>query len=159
MQPSRPNKFGLAALSVTALGALVTAGLAVPSAASAAPNAAAKKSQLGKHDHELLDAAIAKGSSTVTLLIAATPGRTSSVISGLQALGATISKSDSDVSYIRAVVPVGKADAAANLADIVAADLDEVIPLDQPEPAGTQAPTPQTPPGPSTPRANPYMPI
>lgn len=159
MQVPRPSRFRRSALAVTALGALVAAGVAAPSTATAAPAGPAKKSQIGKHDRELLNAAVAKGSSTVTLLIATTPGRTSSVISGLQGLGATISKSDSDVSYIRAVVPVGKVEAAANLADIVAADLDEVIPLEQPEPAGTQAPTPQTPPGPATPRDNPYMPV
>ncbi|MDQ1720403.1 MAG: hypothetical protein QOI26_137, partial [Pseudonocardiales bacterium] len=148
-----------ATVALTALGAMVAAGVAVPTVASAAPAASAKKSQIGKHDRELLNNAIAKGSSTVTLLIAATPGKTSSVISALQTLGAVISKSDSDVSYIRAVVPIGKVEAAANLADIVAADLDEVIPLDQPEPSGTQAPTPQTPPGPTTSRDNPYMPV
>jgi subtilisin family serine protease len=158
MHVPRATSFSRTALAVTALGALVVAGLAAPSTAAAAP-AAAKKSQIGKHDRELLNAAAAKGSATVTLLIATTPGRTSSVISGLQALGAVVSKSDSDVGYIRAVVPVGKVEAAANLTDIVAADLDEVIPLDQPEPAGTQAPAPQTPPGPATPRDNPYMPV
>ncbi len=148
-----------AAAALVGLGALVAAGVAVPSVAAAASSHPAKQSQIGKHDHELLDAAIAKGSSTVTLLIAAVPGKVNSVMTSLQSLGAVISKSDSDVSYIRAVVPIGKVEAAANLADIVAADLDEVIPLDQPEPAGTQAPAPQTPPGPSTPRDNPYMPV
>src|SRR5689334_15649544 len=99
----RPPRVRRAAVALTALGAIVAA--AAPGAASA------KKSQIGKHDHELLDAAIAKGSSTVTLLIATTPGKTSSVISALQSLGAVISKSDSDVSYIRAVVPIGKVEA------------------------------------------------
>jgi subtilisin family serine protease len=159
MQIFRPPRVRRATVALTALGAMVAAGVAVPTVAAAAPAASAKKSQIGKHDRELLNNAIVKGSSTVTLLIATTPGKTSSVISALQTLGAVISKSDSDVSYIRAVVPTGKVEAAANLADIVAADLDEVIPLDQPEPAGTQAPTPQTPPGSTTPRANPYMPI
>jgi subtilisin family serine protease len=147
-----------ATVALAALSALAATGLSAPSAAGAPANQP-KHSQLGKHDHELLDAAVAKGASTVTLLIAADLGKTSTVISALQALGATVSKSDSDVSYIRAIVPIGKVDAAANLPNIVAADLDEVIPLDQPEPAGTQAPSPQTPPGPSTPRDNPYMPI
>jgi subtilisin family serine protease len=154
----RIRRIRRASVALAALSALAATGLSIPSA-TAAPAGQPKHSQLGKHDHELLDAAVAKGDSTVTLLIAADLGKTSSVITALQALGAVISKSDSDVSYIRAVVPIGKVDAAANLSNIVAADLDEVIPLDQPEPAGTQAPTPQTPPGPSTPRDNPYMPI
>ncbi len=38
------------------------------------------------------------------------------------------------------------------------ADLDEVLPLDDPAPDGSTAPTPQTPPGPNTPNSNPYMP-
>src|SRR5690242_19512576 len=97
-----PRRFRRASIGLAAVSALVAAGLAVPSAAGAAPAGPAKQSQIGKHDRELLDAAIAKGQSTVTLLIAATPGKTGSVISALQALGAVISKSDSDVSYIRA---------------------------------------------------------
>src|SRR4051812_41897978 len=116
-----------ASAAIIGLGALVATGVAAPmaSTASAAPS---PHSQLGKHDHELLAAATANGASTVTLLIAAVPGKNNSVVSALQSLGAVISKSDSDVSYIRAVVPIGKVDAAANLANIVAADLDEVIP-------------------------------
>jgi len=151
-------------VALTALGAMVVSATSGVSAQSAfgAPSAkagTAKQSQIGKHDRELLATAVANGKSTVTLLIAAAPGQNSTVISGLQALGATVSKADSDISYIRATVPTGKVEAAANLAGIVAADLDEVIDLDQPEPEGTQAPTPQTPPSASTPRDNPYMPV
>src|SRR3954453_730428 len=123
----RPPRVRRAAVALTALGAMVAAGVAVPTVASAAPAASAKKSQIGKHDRELLNNAIAKGSSTVTLLIATAPGKTSSVIRALQTLGPVISKNDSDVGYIRAVVPVVNVEAAANLADVVAADLDEVI--------------------------------
>jgi subtilisin family serine protease len=146
---------------LAALGALIAAGINAPSAFAAptAPQTSTKHSQLGKHDRELLAAAKAKNSPTVTLLIAAAPGKNSSVATGLQGLGATVAKRDDDVSYIRTVVATDKVEAAANLAGIVAADLDEVIPLDDPVPAGTQAPTPQVPPGPSTPRDNPYMPV
>jgi subtilisin family serine protease len=148
-------------VAVAALGALVASSVSVPSAfgATAAKPTTAKQSQIGKHDRELLATATVNGASTATLLIAAAAGQNSSVITALKSLGAVISKSDSDVSYIRAVVPIGKVEAAANLANIVAADLDEVIPLDDPTPAGSQLPTPQTPPGASTPRDNPYMPI
>ncbi|HST47976.1 MAG TPA: S8 family serine peptidase [Jatrophihabitans sp.] len=151
-------------MALTALGAMVLSAASAVSAPSAfaatsAKAGTAKQSQIGKHDRELLATAIASGKPTVTLLIAAAPGQNSTVISALQALGATVAKADSDISYIRAVVPTGKVEAAANLAGIVAADLDEVVELDQPEPAGTQAPTPQTPPGASTPRDNPYMPV
>ena len=148
-------------VALTALGALVASGASAPSAfgASGTTAAPAKQSQIGKHDRELLATAVVNGESTVTLLIAAAPGQNNSVINGLKSLGAVVSKADGDVSYIRAVVPIGKVDAAANLANIVAADLDEVIPLDDPIPAGSQLPTPQTPPSASTPRDNAYMPV
>ncbi|TQM57831.1 S8 family serine peptidase [Humibacillus xanthopallidus] len=149
------------AVALSAFGVIAAGGLTAPQAL-AAPSAAAspaKASQLGKHDRELLATARANGSPTVTLLIAAVPGQNSSVTSALKSLGAVISKADSDISYIRAVVPIDKAQTAANLSGIVAADLDEVIPLDDPTPQGSQPATPQTPPGPDTPRDNPYMPI
>jgi hypothetical protein len=149
------------AVVLTAIGALGAAALSAPQAVGApsAGTPSGNTSQLGKHDQELLATARVNGSSTVTLLIAAVPGQNSAVITGLRSLGAVISKADSDVSYIRAVVPIGKAQAAADLTGVVAADVDEVIPLDDPVPQGSQAPTPQTPPGSSTPRDNAYMPI
>ncbi len=149
-------------VALTALGAMVfsaASAVSAPSAGAAPSPKPAKQSQIGKHDRELLATAKAKGASTVTLLIAAADGDNSSVIAGLQALGAVVQTSDTDVSYIRAKVPTSKVEAAGNLAGVVAADLDEVIPLDKPEPAGTQVPTPQTPPSAATPRDNPYMPI
>ena len=155
----RPPRVRRAAVALTALGAMVAAGLSVPAVATAAPSSSPKQSQIGKHDHELIAAAKAKGASTVTLLIAAADGQDATVIGNLQSLGAVISKSDTDVSYIRAVVPITKVEAAGKLAGVEAADVDEIIPLDDPSPQGSQAPTPQTPPGPTTPRANPYMPI
>jgi hypothetical protein len=54
---------------------------------------------------------------------------------------------------------VDKADAVAALSGVQTANLDEVIPLDDPRPAGAVVPTPQTPPSASTPNNNPYMPI
>jgi subtilisin family serine protease len=157
----RTSRVRRSSVALAALGALVASGVSAPSAFGA-PGASAdskKQSQIGKHDRELLATASATGASTVTLLIAAASGQNNSVISGLQSLGAVISKADGDVSYIRAVVPIGKVESAANLAGIVAADLDEVIPLDDPAPDGSQAATPQTPPGAGTPRDNAYMPI
>ncbi|KRC92089.1 serine protease [Terrabacter sp. Root85] len=149
-----------AAVIMSAVGAMGAVGLNAPQAVGA-PNAgaSAKQSQLGKHDRELLATARANGSRTVTLLIAAVPGQNNTVTTGLRSLGAVISKADSDVSYIRAIVPIDKAEAAANVTGIVAADLDEVIPLDDPSPQGAQSPSPQTPPGAGTPRNNAYMPI
>ncbi|HEX8095028.1 MAG TPA: S8 family serine peptidase [Jatrophihabitans sp.] len=141
------------------MGALVASSVSAPAAFAASGATAAKQSQIGKHDRELLATATANGASTVTLLIAAAPGQNNSVISALKSLGAVIKKADGDVSYIRAVVPIAKTEAAANLANIVAADLDEVIALDDPSPEGSQLASPQVAPNASTPRDNPYMPI
>ena len=161
MHISRSWRARRSTVALTALGALVASGVSAPSAfgASGATATPAKQSQIGKHDRELLATAMVNGESSVTLLIAAASGQNNSVITSLKSLGAVISKADGDVSYIRAVVPIGKVEAAANLANIVAADLDEVIPLDDPTPGGAELPAPQTPPDASTPRDNAYMPI
>src|SRR6266508_2340425 len=124
-----------------------------------AAQAANGGSKLSKHDRELLAEAIAQGKSTVTVLIAAKPGANKTVASGIASLGGTVRFRDDDVGYIRAVVPIGKVEAAAGLSGVQALDLDEVIPLDDPRPAGAVNPTPQTPPSASTPNNNPYMPI
>ena len=46
-----------------------------------------------------------------------------------------------------------------DLSDVEALDIDEIIPLDDPRPDGAVNPTPQPPPGATTPNNNPYMPI
>jgi hypothetical protein len=116
---------------------------------------------LSKHSRQLLATAKAQGSLTVTLLIAAHPGSNKQVASGIAALGGSIAYRDEDLSYIRAVVPINNVEAAARLPGVKYADLNEIIPLDDPIPGpdGSIPPTPQTPPGPATPNNNPYMPI
>ena len=114
---------------------------------------------LSKHDRELLAEAIANGQSTVTLLIAAQRGSNKRVVQGIESLGGTVRFREDDVDYIRATVPVGKVEAAAALSGVQAVDLDEIIPLYDPQPDGAVNPTPQTPPSASTPNNNPYMPI
>jgi len=114
---------------------------------------------LSKHDRELLAIAKANGQKTVTLLIATQSGASKQVASGLQQLGATAQYRDDALGYIRASVPSGNADAAAKLAGVQAVDVDEIVALDDPTPAGAVLPTPQTPPGFTTPRNNPYMPV
>ena len=55
-------------------------------------------------------------------------------------------------------VATDKVQAIAALESIEGIDLDEIIPLEDPRPEGTVAPTPQTPPSAATPRVNGYMP-
>ena len=142
----------------SAIGLLAAFVLSVmlPVGTLAAPPATSK---LGKHDRQLLAAARADGRATVTLLIVTAPGGTKQVADALAAQGGTIRYSDNDLGYLRAVVPTAKAEAAASVAGVQSADLDEVIPLDDPRPDGQTVPTPFPPPDATTPRANPYMPI
>ncbi len=131
--------------------------LALVLPAGAAPNGQ-KNNQLGKHDRELLAAATARGDKTVTLLIAAKPGSNRTVASGIASLGGSVRYQDNDISYIRAVVPIAKADAAANLSGIEAADIDEIIPLEDPRPEAIGEATQVAPPSATTPNENAYMP-
>lgn len=114
---------------------------------------------LSKQDRQLLAVARANGQKSVTLLVATRPGAAKQVVSGLQGLGAVVQYHDDALGYIRASVPTGKADAVASLAGVQAVDVDDVIVLDDPRPDGAVVATPQTPPGPGTPRDNPYMPV
>jgi hypothetical protein len=114
---------------------------------------------LSKHDRALVAEARAQGKSTVTLLIAAKPGSNKSLVTAITGLGGTVRFRDDDISYLRVVVPIDKADAVARLSGVQAVNVDEIIPLDDPRPDGSVPPTPQTPPSASTPNNNPYMPI
>src|SRR5215218_7478016 len=94
---------------VAAVGLVISFALSMGAA-----QAASGGSKLSKHDRELLAEAVAQGKSTVTVLIAAKPGA-KTVASGIASLGGTVSYRDDDVSYIRAIVPTGKVEAAAGL--------------------------------------------
>ena len=140
--------------------AALLASLMFGSFVASQPASAGKSSSgLSKEDRKLLAVATANGQKTVTLLIATQLGASNQVVSGLRQLGATVQYRDDALGYIRAGVPSGKADAVASLAGVQAVDVDEVIALDDPKPAGATVPTPQIPPGPGTPRDNPYMPV
>jgi hypothetical protein len=120
---------------------------------------------LSKHDRELLANAIANGESTVTLLIASSPGSNGRVASGLQRLGAVVRYREDEINYVSAVVPVNQVEAAAALSGVLALDLNEVIPVEDPRPdtgegaEGVVGVIPQPAPNASTPNDNPYMPI
>src|SRR5574342_59792 len=114
---------------------------------------------LSKHDRALLAEAIVNGDKTVTLLIASTPGSNKTVANGIKGLGGTVRYQEDSVSYISAIVPIDKVEAAAALSGVDALDLNEVIPLEDPRPDGVVGVIPQPAPGAGTPNNNPYMPI
>jgi subtilisin family serine protease len=138
---------------------VVASALFVVSVPALAGGNSGGRSGLSKQDRQLLAAAKAKGSATVTLLVAAQPGATKQVAAGLQGLGAGIAYRDDALGYVRATVPTDKADAVPGLAGVQAVDVDDVISLDDPRPEGSVPATPQTPPSASTPNNNPYLPI
>jgi hypothetical protein len=129
------------------------------SASAGTSSAGASDDGLSQKDRELLALASANGQKNVTLLIAAGSGSSRQVVSGLQQLGGSVAYRDDALGYIRASVPIGKAEAVTALAGVQAVDVDEVIPLPDPRPDGAVPPTPQPAPGASTPRNNPYMPV
>ena len=114
---------------------------------------------LSKHERELLAQAIANGESTVILLIASAPGSNSKVANGIQRLGGSVRYREDEINYVSAIVPVDKVEAAVTLSGVLALDLNEVIPLEDPrpdageEPEGVAALIPQSAPGAGTPTA------
>ncbi len=142
--------------------ALLAAALLALLALSVAPAGAQQgsgKGQLSKHDRALIAEAKANGKSTITVLIAGQNGQNRTVANGIASLGGTVRFREDSISYIRAIVPIGQADAAAKLAGVQALDVDEIIPLEDPRPEGAQPVAPQPAPGVGTPAVNPYIPI
>src|SRR5215207_8827427 len=119
---------------------------------------------LSKHARELLAEAIANGKSTVTLLIASTPGSNNKVASGIQKLGGVVRYREDDISYVSATVPTGKVEAIAALSGVQSLDLNEIIPVEDPRPdngegaEGVVGVIAQPVPSAATPRVNPFMP-
>ena len=116
---------------------------------------------LSKYDRQLLAEAIANGESTVTLLIASTPGSNNKVASGVERLGGSVRYREDSINYVSAIVPTDQVEAVASLNGVLSLDLNEVIPLEdpRPDPEGAAAAIPQPAPNASTPNDNPYMPI
>lgn len=114
---------------------------------------------LSSHDRALVAEAQAQNQSTVTLLVVAKPGRSAATAAGVVSKGATIRYRDDQLGYFRVVVPIANAEAVAELKDVQAVELNEIIPLPNPEPQGTVGVIPQPAPDANTPKDNPYMPI
>ena len=127
----------------------------VPAAADPPPQ---HKKELSYANKALLQKARAKGQKSVTLLVAADKGQSGTVAQRLVKLGGSIEKRTDSVGYLRVKINIDKAQDVAGLAGVTAADVDDVIPLDDPRPQGSTDPSPQAAPNASTPRVNPYMP-
>ena len=139
------------------VSALVVACVVVIGA-GAASNPHSAKSKLTKHDRALIARQAARGAHTVSLLIATPRGRTASVAKNIREIGGKVAYRNNKLGYIRARVPVRKADQASRVRGIQTINVDTVLPLPDPIPDGQQPPNPQTPPDATTPRVNPYMP-
>ena len=114
---------------------------------------------LSRHDRELLSAAEAQNQSQITLLIVAKPGRGLAAANAVLAKGATIRYRDDQLGYLRVLAPVAQAENIAKLNDVLAVEVNEVVPLPDPEPEGVVGIIPQAVPNAATPKDNPYMPI
>jgi subtilisin family serine protease len=146
----------IARASGTVVAIALAASISLPSGPALAQSGGSK---LSKHDRELIALARVNGESNVTLLIAAKSGAAGSLSSGVTALGGSIGFSETDIGYVRASVPLDKAEQVASLSSVQAIEVNEDIPLFDPSPDGSVPATPQTPPSASTPNNNPYMPI
>jgi subtilase family protein len=149
---------GRAGLGAALVAVTVGIGLAtLPSSAGAAPPAAPKPDAgvgLGKQDQELVAQAQEDGKRTVDLQLMADKG----VLDDLTKAGAKIRFRADDLGYVRAEVPVRKAESLAKLPGIDGANVDRTIEIDDPRPEAIEDPSPQPPPGANTPRVNDYLP-
>jgi hypothetical protein len=143
---------------VAAVGVLVIACLVVIGASTASTPKTLAKSKFTKQDRGLLLKKRAQGARNVTLLVATPRGKTASVARDLKRLGGKVAYRHNKLGYVRVSVPLRKAEEASRLKGIQAINVDQVLPLPDPRPAGSEDPTPQPPPGAQTPRSNPYMP-
>ncbi|MCO8274391.1 S8 family serine peptidase [Actinoplanes sp. TRM 88003] len=159
------------AAGVTLSGALPAAaapdqGAVLAALQKAAENPATPKESpadtLGAHDAELLAKAEAANKKFVTAIVAAEEGKSAEVASKIEALGGIVTRRFDQIGYVLASVPIAKVVAAAELSGVAAVDLEETIKLPE---TGGRPDKPGKPaqqlaaPGPSTPAANPYLPV
>ncbi|MEV4621445.1 S8 family serine peptidase [Asanoa sp. NPDC049573] len=157
---------GLLATAMTTGFTTLAVGLPAANAEPGPSTQALKESPtdtLGSHDLDLLAQAKARGEKTVMLIVATDKGESGDVAGALKSLGGTVAKRVDKVGYVRASVPTNNVLKAAKLPGVAAIDLNEVIPMPEPEPTGArakiaaQAATVGAP-GADTPADNPYMP-
>ncbi len=120
--------------------------------------------KLGDGDARLLQKAEARGDETVTVLLAATPGEIDSVSATVTEEGGSLGRTEEDLGYVRATVPVGAVRDLAALGDVRAINLNRTYKIPDPTPelsrghsggggGGVAAP------GPRTPADNAYLPV
>jgi hypothetical protein len=137
-----------------------TSGASISEPGPTVPPGHARGDALGKHDHALLADAVANGEETVELLVVTDAAREDQVSASVRSLGGTVMFREDAIDYLRVEVPVAAADEVAALSDVSAVDVDEAVPVGR-TPGGSRTrldPLPQSPPGASTPRNNPYLP-
>ncbi len=153
-------------LTAVAAAALLTGGLAAQATAATQADRikppktakAGKHDKLGSHDRELLATARTKGEQTVTVMFVTNKSEANRARKDVVALGGTVRYAADKLGYFSADVPTSKVEKAAALDSVVAADLDEVVPLPDVEVKGTAAAATAAGPGQTTPDDNPYMP-
>src|SRR4051794_6153023 len=147
-------------LGVAALGAVPASAAQNPPEPPAVAKAATNAGLSG-HDQQLLAEARSAKRKRVTVILLADKGKTSSLDAQVEGLGGTVTRSSDKVGYVRATVPTGVVERVAKLPALAAIDLNETVQLPQPETAAktkAAATVAVSPPGASTPAANPYMP-
>ena len=119
--------------------------------------------KLGESDARRLQKAEARGDETVTVLLAATPGDIDRVAATVTKVGGSLGRSEEDLGYVRATVPVEAVRKLAALGDVRAIDLNRSYRIPDPTPAsaGTAAASSAgvASPGPATPADNSYLPV
>ena len=118
--------------------------------------------KLGDSDARLFQKAEARGDETVTVLLAATPGETDRVTATVTKAGGSLGRTEEDLGYVRATVPVDAVRDLAALGDVRAIDLNRSYRIPDPRPAGAApvaARRRRRHPAPRTPADNPYLPV
>ena len=116
--------------------------------------------KLGQNDLQLLADARREGTKRVTVMLATDRKATAGVVAELERAGAWVGRVEDKLGYVRASVPTGSVEKIAGLSRVEAVDLDQTVPIDDPQPgkASGAGSSPSAAPGPRTPDANPYMP-
>ncbi len=122
--------------------------------------AASRDDRLGGHDRALLAQARRSGAKRVTVMLATDKKGASAVADQVRAAGGWTGMVNDKVGYVRASVPTGSVEQVSKLRKVLAVDLDESVPLDDPSPASDQGAKAAAvdAPGAGTPDANPYLP-